>query len=120
MVIDPAKPSGAHALQRLEREAIIWLTTVTPEGQPQSSPIWFVWRDEEILVYSLAETPRVTNIEANPRVALNLNSTPTGVTSCRWRVRPASIGTLARRRTTPSTAPSTGRCSTRTAGPRSV
>ncbi len=78
MLIDPAKPGGARALDRLEHEAIIWLTTVTPDGQPQSSPIWFVWRDDEIVVYSLAVTPRVTNIAANPRVALNLNSTPDG------------------------------------------
>jgi PPOX class probable F420-dependent enzyme len=63
---------------RLERETVAWLTTVNGAGQPQSSPVWFLAYPEYIVVYSLANTPRVRNISANPRVALNLNSSPSG------------------------------------------
>jgi hypothetical protein len=30
---------------RLKSEPMIWLTTVTPSGQPQSTPVWFLWQD---------------------------------------------------------------------------
>jgi PPOX class probable F420-dependent enzyme len=73
-VIDPTTEAGARALERLEREPILWLTTVTPDGQPQASPVWFLWLDGELLVYSRADTPRPANIRANPRVAAHLNS----------------------------------------------
>jgi len=64
--------------ERLDRELIIWLTTVNPAGQAQASPVWYIIEDEAILVFSLANSPRTRNIEANPRVALHLNSSETG------------------------------------------
>jgi PPOX class probable F420-dependent enzyme len=63
---------------RLEDEIVIWLTTVNGKGQPQSSPVWFLATPDHLVVYSLAETPRIRNIRANPRVSLHLNSTPHG------------------------------------------
>ena len=63
----------AKAEQRLRDELIIWLTTVSPSGQPQNSPVWFLWDGEEFLVYSLAGTARTRNIEQNPRVSLNFD-----------------------------------------------
>lgn len=68
-MIDPTTKAGARVAERLERELILWLTTVTPGGQPQTSPVWFLWIAGEILVYSRADTPRLANIRANPRVA---------------------------------------------------
>jgi PPOX class probable F420-dependent enzyme len=64
--------------ERLEGELVAWMTTVDSAGQPQTSPVWFLVEDEVIVIYSLAGTPRTRNIGANPRVCLNLNSTPTG------------------------------------------
>jgi PPOX class probable F420-dependent enzyme len=72
--LDPATEAGAHALERLETELIGWLTSVDPDGQPQSSPIWFLWRDGTIVVYSHVRAPRNANIEANPHVSFNLNT----------------------------------------------
>ena len=72
--LDPATEAGADALDRLATEAIAWLTTVNPDGQPQTSAIWFVWRDGKILVYSHARAHRNANIEANPHVSFNLNT----------------------------------------------
>jgi PPOX class probable F420-dependent enzyme len=59
--------------ERLRTERIIWLTTTRPDGQPQASPIWFLWDGRSFVTYSLAATPRIRNIEGNPRVALNLS-----------------------------------------------
>jgi PPOX class probable F420-dependent enzyme len=58
--------------ERLEKERIIWMTTVKPDGQPQSAPVWFVQEGEEIRVWSL-DGERVKNIEQNPKVSLHLN-----------------------------------------------
>ena len=64
--------------ERLDGEIVAWMTTVSPAGQPQTSPVWFLIEEEVFVVYSLAGTPRTRNIAANPRVSLNLNSTPEG------------------------------------------
>jgi len=64
--------------ERLESELVAWMSTVNATGQPQTSPVWFLVQDEVIVIYSLRRTPRTRNIAANPRVSLNLNSTPAG------------------------------------------
>ena len=71
---DLATKAGARAAARLRDVLILWLTTVTAASQPQASPVWFLWTDDEILLYSRADTPRPANIRANPRVAANLDS----------------------------------------------
>ena len=63
---------------RLDRTLIAWLTTVTPDGQPQSSPVWVLRDGDRLVTYSLANAPRVRNVRTNPRVSLNLNSTEDG------------------------------------------
>ena len=77
-MIDATTKAGARTMERLGTELIAWLTTVNAEGQPQSSPVWFLWEDGEIMLCSLATTPRVRNVRANPHVALNLNSNAEG------------------------------------------
>ncbi len=57
----------------LDRAIVAWLTTVTADGQPQTSPVWFLWQDGRFVVYSLAGAPRVRNLRGNTRVALNLD-----------------------------------------------
>ncbi len=76
--LDPATKRGARAIERLETELMGWVTTTDPEGQPQSSPIWFLWLGGEVLVYSHLRAPRNANIEANPRVSFNLDTASDG------------------------------------------
>jgi PPOX class probable F420-dependent enzyme len=68
-MIDPSP----EIVARLDRATVIWLTTVSADGQPQTSPVWFLWQDGRVVVYSLAAAPRVRNLRSNPRVALNLD-----------------------------------------------
>jgi PPOX class probable F420-dependent enzyme len=68
----------AHAEARLRREKIAWLTTVRRDGQPQSSPVWFLWRDGEIVVYSKPTTQKIRNVQANPKVAVHLRDVDEG------------------------------------------
>jgi PPOX class probable F420-dependent enzyme len=75
---DPATEIGARALRQLATDQVAWLTTVLPDGQPQTTTIWFRWTGTEILVYSHRRAHRNANIEANPRVAFNLETDPDG------------------------------------------
>ena len=72
MIFDPGTERGAHALKRLETAMAAWLTTVSPEGQPQSMPVWFTWDGTEILVYGDHRARRNRNLEANPKVSFHL------------------------------------------------
>ncbi len=59
-------------------QELAWLTTVRPDGQPQSVPVWFLGDGEGFLIYPRPATRKLRNIEANPKVNLNLNSNDTG------------------------------------------
>lgn len=73
-MLDSSTPTGAKGSALLEDAYVVWMTTVRPNGQPQSSPVWFVVDDDEFLIYSLDGTARTRNIVANPKVSLNLDS----------------------------------------------
>jgi PPOX class probable F420-dependent enzyme len=72
--LDAATDDGARAFRRLQSELIAWLTTINPDGQPQASPIWFVWDGDEILLYSMTRAPRNGNIADRPLIAFNLEA----------------------------------------------
>jgi PPOX class probable F420-dependent enzyme len=69
---------GKRAEARLKEEEVAWMTTVRSDGQPQTVPVWFLWDDEEILIYSQPNRQKLRNITRNPRVGLNLNSNEQG------------------------------------------
>jgi PPOX class probable F420-dependent enzyme len=73
-VLNLSAAASAALTDRLRTERVAWITTVTPGGQPQSSPVWFVWDEEEFLVYAQPRSWKVRNIRVHPQVALHLNS----------------------------------------------
>jgi PPOX class probable F420-dependent enzyme len=78
MILDLSKPAHEAAAARLKEEPIVWLTTVNPAGQPQSSPVWFLWEGEEFLIYGSKSGPKTPNIKANSHVSLNLDGNGEG------------------------------------------
>jgi PPOX class probable F420-dependent enzyme len=76
--LDPSTEDGARALGRLATDRIGWLATVDPDGQPHASPIWFLWENGEVLIYSWDRAPRNGNIEANARVSFNVHTDAEG------------------------------------------
>jgi PPOX class probable F420-dependent enzyme len=70
--LDPDDPKHAGVDRRLRTEIAVWLTTVTADGQPQSTPIWFAWDGETVLFYSQPGRPKLANIALNPKVSLHL------------------------------------------------
>ena len=74
-MIDTSTEFGQRAQRRLESETTGWLTTVSPTGQPQSIPIWFLWQpDGSLLMYSQPNALKLRNLRNNPRASFNLNS----------------------------------------------
>lgn len=68
-----------HVETRLRGNLIAWLTTVRPNGQPVSVPVWYLVRqDETILIYSQPDTVKLSNIIENPQVTLALDGTDIG------------------------------------------
>jgi PPOX class probable F420-dependent enzyme len=70
--LDLDDPKHARFDEKLRSEIAIWLTTVTPDGQPQSTPVWFRWDGDTFLIYSQPDRPKLRNIAANPKVSLHL------------------------------------------------
>lgn len=69
-------------LERFAREEVIWFVTVRSDGQPQASPVWFVWDGESFLIYSQPDTGKLRNIADNPAVCLHLDGgVATGTTT---------------------------------------
>jgi len=69
---------AAWAREHLETDVVAWLTTVAPDGRPQSSLISFLYEDGTILFYSRPDTPKLRNIGHSPKVSFNLQSDPYG------------------------------------------
>ena len=71
-MFDLSSDFGVHVNQRLGDEGVIWLTTVAADGTPQPNPVWFVWDNDSILIYTKPDSAKLKNIKRNPRVSLNL------------------------------------------------
>jgi PPOX class probable F420-dependent enzyme len=72
--IDTSTDYGKRVVDRLQRETVIWLTTVDANGTPEPSPVWFLWTGSEILIFSQRNKPKLRNIARNQAVSLNFNS----------------------------------------------
>ncbi len=72
-MIDFSSEFGIRVNKRLIEEDVIWLTTVSPNGNPSPNPVWFFWDGKTITVYSRPGSYRVRNIKKNPKVSLNMD-----------------------------------------------
>jgi PPOX class probable F420-dependent enzyme len=74
LIIDKTSIFGARALQRLQDETLVWLTTVAKDGTPFPKPVWFFWDGETVLIYSQPNALAVKHTGRSPRVSLNFNT----------------------------------------------
>jgi PPOX class probable F420-dependent enzyme len=66
--------AAARILRFLEREPVVWLSTVRPDGGPHLVPIWFSWDGEALLVFSKPHAQKVRNLRQHPSVMLALGN----------------------------------------------
>ena len=63
-------PEGYRDL--LESTALVHVATLGPDGEPQSTPVWFDW-DGKHLKFSQTKTrQKYKNVERDPRIALSI------------------------------------------------
>ena len=72
------REDAAWAREHLETDVVAWLTTIAPDGRPQTSVISFLYEHGTILFYSKPGTSKLRNIEHSPLVSFNLQSDPYG------------------------------------------
>ncbi|MDA0181988.1 TIGR03667 family PPOX class F420-dependent oxidoreductase [Solirubrobacter phytolaccae] len=78
-MIDESTDFGKRVAQHLTEDEVVWLTTVTPGGQPVPNPVWFIWDGAEtVRIYTLPGSLRVRTLQENPKVSLNFRGTETG------------------------------------------
>lgn len=77
-VLDLSKKRHAHIDRRLRENAIVWLTSVRPDGRPHAVAVWFLWDGETILIFSQPDTQKVRNLRQNPHVLLAVDNTHDG------------------------------------------
>ena len=71
-MIDLSTEFGRRAAGHLERDAVVWLTTVGASGTPAPNPVWFLWDGaSSLIVFSRPNADRVRHLQANPQVSLN-------------------------------------------------
>ncbi len=67
-----------HIVSLLDGELVGWFTTVTPNGRPQSSAVWFLREGDTLLMYSSDQATRLRNLAVNDRIAFNLRGDARG------------------------------------------
>ena len=63
---------------RLETADVGWITTVNGAGQPQASPVWFVWDGGAIHIATRPGAPKIRNVQTNPLVAFHVDGAGPG------------------------------------------
>ena len=71
--MDPTSDlASARVIRFLEREPVLWLSTVGPDGAPHVVPTWFVWDGTDIILVSKPGARKVRNLSVDPRVMVAL------------------------------------------------
>ncbi|WP_350348845.1 pyridoxamine 5'-phosphate oxidase family protein [Agromyces sp. G08B096] len=71
-LFDPSVPAHAKALEKLERDLIVWFTTVRANGEPHAVPVWFWWHEGRLLVFSEPTTAKVAHVRRGSPVLVHL------------------------------------------------
>lgn len=56
----------------LQKPTVGILATVSPEGRPQATPVWFLVEGGRILINTSQGRLKIRNMQANPRVAFTV------------------------------------------------
>ena len=76
-----ARDDAAWAREHIETDVVAWLTTIAPDGRPQSSVISFLREGGTILFYSEPDTPKLRNIAHSPQVSFTFSRIRTAITT---------------------------------------
>ena len=72
--LDPGDDVHARALARLESEQIGWLGSTGRDGYPHAVPVWFLWHEGVVLVFTQPKAAKTKNLRADPRAMFHLEA----------------------------------------------
>jgi PPOX class probable F420-dependent enzyme len=58
--------------EALERQEVVWLSSIRPDGRPHLVSAWFLWHEGSIVVPSKPDAQKVRNLRFDPRVMLGI------------------------------------------------
>ena len=56
----------------LDKKGFAHIATIGPDGEPQSSPVWYGWDGEHFLFSQTKTRQKYRNVQRDPRVALSV------------------------------------------------
>jgi PPOX class probable F420-dependent enzyme len=79
-------PSELHPL--LESTAVAFVSTIGPRGEPQTTPLWFLWEDGTVRFSLVEGRQKLRNLRRDPRLSVVIANPadPTWYVELRGRV----------------------------------
>ncbi len=68
----------ARARETLSKPVIIRVSTISPEGYPHTTPVWFILDGDDLVVFTSPNTQKAKNVRANPKGSLTIGGDPVG------------------------------------------
>jgi PPOX class probable F420-dependent enzyme len=68
----------ARIIEFLGRRGNAIVATIRPNGMPQLSPIWFLWRTDRFVLSAGVATAKAANISRDARISLCIDDEPGG------------------------------------------
>ena len=62
----------------LEKQLNLILATTRKDGSPQVSPLWYLWKDGEFVIFTTTRTAKWWNLKRDPRCSLCIDAPATG------------------------------------------
>jgi hypothetical protein len=62
----------SHVQERMKNAKVYWVSTVTPQGKPQTRPVDGLWLDNKFYFGGDPKTKRSRNLYSNPAVSIHL------------------------------------------------
>jgi PPOX class probable F420-dependent enzyme len=63
-------PIPDELLPLLESTAVAFVSTLGPKGEPQTTPIWFVWQDGTVRFSLVEGRQKLRNLRRDPRLSV--------------------------------------------------
>ncbi len=65
-----ATMTEAYREEFLAKTRYGYLTTLTPDGSPQTVPVWFDWDGQTVRIFTSIDSPKIKRIKHDPRITL--------------------------------------------------
>jgi PPOX class probable F420-dependent enzyme len=69
----------------LQSKTLAYLATIGSHGEPQSSPMWFLWDGEYIKFTHTTTRQKYQNIQGDPRVSISISDVDDPYTNAEFR-----------------------------------